>query len=59
MVEIDIGVSREQCLAGRIHDPKRLRRETTDWERQRNAARSYIKWPRKMGRAYPDTSKES
>ena len=66
MVEIEIGVLRGQCLARRIDDPKRLRREITAWERQRNAARSRIKWMfttekarDKMGRAYPDTSKES
>ena len=66
MVEIEIGVLRGQCLARRIDDPKRLRREITAWERQRNAARFRIKWMfttekarDKMGRAYPDTSKES
>jgi transposase len=66
MVEIEIGVLRGQCLARRIDDPKRLRREITAWEQQRNAARSRIKWMfttenarAKMGRAYPDTSKES
>jgi len=66
MVEIEIGVLRGQCLARRIDDPKRLRREITAWERQRNAARSRIKWMfttekarAKMGRAYPDASKES
>ena len=59
MVEIEIGVLRGQCLARRIDDPKRLRREITAWERQRNAARSRIKWMfttekarSKMGRAY-------
>ena len=40
MVEIEIGVLRGQCLDRRIDDPKRLRREITAWERQRNAARS-------------------
>ena len=66
MVEIEIGVLRGQCLDRRIDDPKRLRREITAWERQRNAARSRIKWMfttdkarAKMGRAYPLTSKES
>ena len=66
MVEIEIGVLRGQCLDRRIDDPKRLRREITAWERQRNAARSRIKWMfttdkarAKMGRAYPPTSKES
>jgi transposase len=66
MVEIEIGVLRGQCLARRIDDPKRLRREISAWERQRNAARSRIKWMfttekarAKMGRAYPNASKES
>jgi hypothetical protein len=66
MVEIEIGVLRGQCLDRRIDDPKRLRREIAAWERQRNAARSRIKWMfstdkarAKMGRAYPNTSKES
>jgi DDE superfamily endonuclease len=66
MVEIEIGVLRGQCLDRRIDDPKRLRREITAWERQRNAARSRIKWMfttdkarAKMAGAYPATSKES
>ncbi|WP_229188448.1 IS630 family transposase [Bradyrhizobium oropedii] len=66
MVEIEIGVMRGQCLDRRIDDPKRLRREIAAWERQRNAARSRIKWMfttdkarSKMGRAYPNASKES
>jgi transposase len=66
MVEIEIGVLRGQCLDRRIDDPKRLRREIASWERQRNAARTRIKWMfttekarNKMGRAYPNASKES
>jgi hypothetical protein len=66
MVEIEIGVLRRQCLDRRIDDPKRLRREIAAWERHRNAEPSRIKWMftidkarAKMGRAYPDTSKES
>src|SRR3984893_6235104 len=62
MVEIATGVLRGQCLDRRIDDPKRLRREIAAWERQRNAARSRIKWMfttdkarAKMGHAYPDT----
>jgi hypothetical protein len=50
----------------RIDDPKRLRHEITAWERQRNAARSRIKWMfttdkarAKMSGAYPAASKES
>jgi hypothetical protein len=66
MVEIEIGVLRGQCLDRRIDDPKRLRREIAAWERQRNAARSRIKWMfttdkarAKMGRDYSNSSKES
>jgi len=66
MVEIEIGVLRGQCLDRRIDDPKRLRREITAWERQRNATRSRIKWMfttdkarAKMAGAYPATPKES
>ena len=66
MVEIEIGVLRGQCLARRIDDPKRLISEIVAWEKQRNATRARIKWMfttekarAKMGRAYPDTAKES
>src|SRR6516162_8120391 len=66
IVEIEIGVLRGQCLARRIDDPKQLRREISAWERQRNAARSRIKWMfttekarAKMRSAYPNASKES
>ena len=66
MVEIEIGVLRGQCLARRIDDPEQLRREISAWERQRNAARSRIKWMfttekarAKMRSAYPNASKES
>ncbi len=66
MVEIEIGVLQGQCLGRRIDDPKRLRNETAAWERQRNKARARINWMfttdkarAKMGRAYPDTLKES
>ncbi len=66
MVEIEIGVLQGQCLSRRIDDPKRLRNEIAAWERQRNKARARINWMfttdkarAKLGRAYPDTSKES
>ena len=66
MLEIEIGVLQGQCLGRRIDDPKRLRTEIAAWERQRNKARSRINWMfttdkarAKIGRAYPDTSKES
>jgi DDE superfamily endonuclease len=66
MVEIEIGVLRGQCLDRRIDDSKRLVSKIAAWERQRNAAAARIKWMfttakarAKMGRAYPDTFKES
>jgi transposase len=66
MVEIEIGVLNGQCLDRRIDDANRLASEIAAWERQRNAAGARIKWMfttdkarAKMGRAYPDTLKES
>ena len=66
MVEIEIGVLRGQCLDRRIDDPSRLVAEIGAWQRQRNAADARIKWMfttekarAKMGRAYPNASKES
>ncbi len=66
MVEIEIGVLRGQCLNRRIDNPDRLVREISAWQRQRNAADAKINWMfttdkarAKMGRAYPDTDKES
>jgi hypothetical protein len=65
MVAIEIGVLRGQCPDRRIDDPKILIREIAAWERQRNEAGARIKWMVtadkarvKMGRAYPDTTKE-
>ena len=66
MVEIEIGVLQRQCLDRRIDDQKRLVREIAEWERQRNAAAARIEWMfttdkarAKIGRAYPNTPKES
>jgi hypothetical protein len=66
MVEIEIGVLRSQCLDRRIDDPNRLVTEISAWQRQRNATCARIKWMfttdkarAKMGRAYPNASKES
>ena len=57
---------RGQCLDRRIDNSKRPVSEIAAWERQRNAAAARIKWMSttakaraKMGRAYPDTFKES
>lgn len=66
MVEIEIGVLQGQCLGRRIDDPKWLKTEIAAWQRQRNKARARINWMfttdkarAKIGRAYPDTPKES
>jgi hypothetical protein len=66
MVEIEIGVLNGQCLDRRIDDAKRLVSEIAAWEHQRNAAGARINWMftidkarAKMGRAYPQTLKES
>jgi transposase len=66
MVEIEIGVLSSQCLDRRIDDATRLISEIAAWENQRNAAGRRIKWMFttdkarvKMGRAYPQTLKES
>jgi len=66
MVEIEIGVLQGQCLDRRIDHPNRLSREIAAWQKQRNQARHQIKWMfttdkarNKLGRAYPNPSKES
>ena len=66
MVEIEISVLATQCLDQRIESYTRLLAETAAWEKQRNAARARVNWMfttekarAKMGRAYPDTFKES
>jgi transposase len=66
MVEIEIGVLNGQCLDRRIDDASRLISEIAAWEHQRNAAGARINWMfttdkarAKMGRAYPETLKES
>jgi len=60
MVEIEIGVMVQQCLARRIGDKKTLTAEIATWERRRNAERARIHWMftvdrarEKLGRAYP------
>jgi transposase len=66
MVEIEIGVLSSQCLDRRINDVARLTADIAAWERQRNADGARINWMfttdkarAKMGRAYPQTIKES
>ena len=66
MVEIEIGVLRDQCLDRRIDERDVLVAEIDAWQRQRNASGARIKWKfttekarGKLARAYPDTSKES
>ncbi len=60
MVEIEIGVLKDQCLDRRISDPEVLKAEIAAWERARNSAGARIRWMfttekarAKMGRAYP------
>jgi transposase len=61
MVEIEIGVLRNQCLDRRVATHAQLASEIAAWERQRNASGARIKWMfttakarAKMGRAYPE-----
>ena len=44
MVEIEIGVLCEQCLADRIPDEQTLRRQITAWQTDRNQQRATINW---------------
>lgn len=60
MVEIEIGVMVQQCLARRIPDKATLTKEIAAWERRRNAAQARITWMftvdrarEKLGRVYP------
>ena len=62
MVEIEIGVLRQQCLDRRIPDRATLERETAAWQQQRNASGARIQWlfdieraRLKLGRSYPRT----
>ena len=66
MVEIEIGVLRNQCLDRRLADPNRMIAEIAAWEQQRNAAGARVKWMftterarTKLARAYPEPTKES
>ncbi len=59
MVEIEIGVLKQQCLARRIETRARLEAEIATWEHDRNASGARINWMfttekarAKMGRAY-------
>ena len=60
MVEIEIGVLKQQCLDRRIEDRATLEREIAAWQAARNASGARIEWlfdvaraREKMGRAYP------
>lgn len=59
MVEIEIGVLKSQCLAGRVPDHETLVREIAAWEQRRNDAGARIRWSfttagarQKLGRVY-------
>ena len=60
MVEIEIGVLKQQCLDRRIEDRATLEREIDAWQAARNASAAKIQWlfdvaraREKMGHAYP------
>jgi hypothetical protein len=66
MVEIEIGVLRGQCLDRRIGERALLLSEIAAWQEQRNASGARVNWKfttekarDTLGRAYPDTAKES
>ncbi len=59
MVEIEIGVLKQQCLARRISNREMLAHEIAVWQAHRNAATSRIRWMftteharEKLGRVY-------
>ena len=59
MVEIEIGVLKQQCLSRRIADRDALAREIAAWEQRRNQAAAQIQWMfttekarEKLGRVY-------
>ena len=65
MVEIEIGVMVNQCLARRIPDKATLLAEVAAWERRRNAEKARINWMftidrarLKLRRAYPTPAKQ-
>ena len=66
MVEIEISVLSQQCLARRIPDVKTLKREVAAWQRRRDASGARIRWMftvddarRKMGATYPSHLSQS
>jgi hypothetical protein len=66
MVEIEIGVLCEQCLADRIPDENTLRRESAAWETKRNEQQATVNWQftsinarNKLKRLYPMISKSA
>jgi hypothetical protein len=63
IAEIELSVFSRQCLDRRIGDEETLKRESTKWEDERNAACAKIEWRfttedarRKLHRLYPSTS---
>ena len=60
MVEIEIGMLKQQCLDRRIEHRDTLEREIAAWQTARNASGAKIQWlfdvaraRKKMGHAYP------
>jgi len=63
MAEIELSVLARQCLARRIGDKEKLKREITAFEEKRNAAKAKIEWKmttfdarQKLSRHYPSIS---
>lgn len=66
MIELEIGVLRDQCLDRRVGDRKKLTAEIAAWVRQRNKAKARIKWMfstetarKKLARTHPAPARES
>jgi transposase len=64
MVEIEIGVLKQQCLSRRIADREKLVQEIAAWEKRRNEAQARISWMfttqrarEKLGRVYRPLAK--
>lgn len=64
MVEVEIGVLKQQCLSRRISDREKLAQEIAAWEKRRNEAAARISWMftterarEKLGRVYRTLAK--
>jgi len=64
MAEIELGILNRQCLSQRINDIETLRKQTTAWERNRDATEVKVNWQfttanarTKLKRLYPSLEK--